>query len=123
MRYVFEVKKNWVEWEEEQSFDSIEDAKSYGDQFSQSDWRIVDRSSSITICLHDPLVSYEQQASLDLERFMRSDRFINQMRLELTRHQSRRHERNLNALGHLNLQDQYMFVSPKEKVNWLSEGF
>jgi hypothetical protein len=135
MRYVLEV-QNWVEWQEERKFDSIEIARIFGkERFPHNVWRILDRfASGEVVHEHDPTIAFEQQANFDIERFARSDRWVAQRDARprqpqrqmlgqiASRQRTAPRQRFYRDMLEMDL-DELVSQRKYEKVDWKNEGF
>lgn len=133
MRYVLEI-KDWQDWEEERTFDTLESAYAYATNcFSHNFWRIIDGFVSDEILFeYDPTVSFELSATQDIDRFARTDRWMTQraaaQRMSQRQRMGEIASRQRRENGQTRFFTSYMedlddVVVKYEKVDWRKEGF
>lgn len=114
MRYRLEV-QSWADWEQECDFDHFNEAYQYAlEKFSQNTWRVLDILTDVVSHTHDPMASVASQASAELDRMSRTDRWIARGRPQYAPRPPRPSH---------NIADVLKKQQKLEKVNWLVEGF
>jgi len=117
MRFTLEV-KGWIRFEAEHAFEDVVSARRYGtERFSQNAWRVRDTYADIVVYNYDPVQVIEEAASLDVRRFERSERWVQE--------QAERQRRRLADIATRQRRTQRPKKQKRqfEKVNWMAEGF